>query len=120
LDWGQTAENANANANAKVCIVMGNEDRGISQEMRDGADGTFTLPMVGFAESFNLSVATAITLAHLSAKGKDGPIRAGDLGEHEVNCLRLKWLMNSLAQKRMGKALLRRHNIELPPIFDKF
>lgn len=115
LDW----ECNDDGSSTPICIVMGNEDKGISEEMREGADETFTLPMVGFAESFNLSVATAITLAHLSAKGDKGPIKAGDLDEHEVNCLRLKWMMNSLAQKRMGKALLRKHGVELPKNFDK-
>jgi hypothetical protein len=47
---------------------MGNEEDGISHAMRAAADERFVLPMVGLAESFNLSVATAIiTLAHLSA-----------------------------------------------------
>ena len=56
-----------------ICIVMGNEERGISDEMRTLADETFYLPMCGFAESFNLSVATAITLAYMSAvSGRGG------------------------------------------------
>jgi tRNA (guanosine-2'-O-)-methyltransferase len=107
-----------------ICIVMGNEDRGISQEMRELADETFTLPMSGFAESFNLSVATSITLAHMSAKSynceKDpdgkrrGPLRPGDLSEHEYNCLYLKGLLHSLPQKRMSKALLKQAGVELP------
>ena len=107
-----------------ICIVMGNEDRGISQEMRELADETFTLPMSGFAESFNLSVATSITLAHMSAKSYDcekdpegkrkGPLRPGDLSEHEYNCLYLKGLLNSLPQKRMADALLKQAGVELP------
>ena len=107
-----------------ICIVMGNEDRGISQEMRELADETFTLPMSGFAESFNLSVATSITLAHMSAKSYDcqkdtegnrkGPLRPGDLSEHEYNCLYLKGLLHSLPQKRMSKALLKKAGVELP------
>ena len=109
-----------------VCIVMGNEETGITEEMRSLADETFTLPMYGFAESFNLSVATAITCAHMSATSKtcekegslSGPIQPGDLGEHELNCLRLKWMMNSLPQRKMGAALLRKENIELPEIFN--
>lgn len=103
-----------------ICIVMGNENNGITDEMRELADHTFTLPMVGFAESFNLSVATAITLAHLSACSKDGkgPLRPGDLEKHKVKCLRLKGILNSLAQKRVGKALLKQEGIELPPELD--
>ena len=50
-----------------ICIVMGNEERGISKTLRNLADETFYLPMCGFAESFNLSVATAITLAYMKA-----------------------------------------------------
>jgi hypothetical protein len=85
------------------------------------------LPMCGFAESFNLSVATAITLAHMSAVSKcgtngsddnrkavKGPLRPGDLDPHELQCLRLKGVINSLAQKRMGKALLKKEGIFLP------
>mmetsp|Transcript_10734 Transcript_10734/g.15155 ORF Transcript_10734/g.15155 Transcript_10734/m.15155 type:complete len:345 (-) Transcript_10734:28-1062(-) len=99
-----------------ICIVMGNEGSGITEQMRSMADETFTLPMCGFAESFNLSVATAITLAHLSAASKDGegPIKAGDLDEHEFNCLRLKGLLNSLSQPKLGPALLQKEGITLP------
>jgi tRNA (guanosine-2'-O-)-methyltransferase len=111
IDW-----NAAEHAHQPICIVMGNENDGISEEMRELVDETFTLPMCGFAESFNLSVATAITLAHLSAasKGDKGPLRPGDLHEHEYNCLFLKGLLNSLPQKRMAVALMRKEGIELP------
>jgi hypothetical protein len=71
--------------------------------------------MCGFAESFNLSVATAIALAYMSAVSSrsaengtvaKGPLRPGDLDQHELQSLRLRGVLNSLAQKRMGKALL--------------
>eukprot|EP00521_Asterionellopsis_glacialis_P017617 CAMPEP_0195297292 /NCGR_PEP_ID=MMETSP0707-20130614/21232_1 /TAXON_ID=33640 /ORGANISM="Asterionellopsis glacialis, Strain CCMP134" /LENGTH=397 /DNA_ID=CAMNT_0040359071 /DNA_START=42 /DNA_END=1232 /DNA_ORIENTATION=+ len=99
-----------------ICIVMGNEGNGITEQMRSMADETFTLPMCGFAESFNLSVATAITLAHLSAASKDGqgPIQSGDLDEHEFNCLRLKGLLNSISQPKVGPAVLLKEGIVLP------
>lgn len=63
----KTDDNSPHITDPPICIVMGNEDSGISDTMRQLVDVTFTLPMVGFAESFNLSVATAIVLAHLSA-----------------------------------------------------
>ena len=123
--------------NQPIYIVMGNEEHGISNELRSLVDYTFTLPMSGFAESFNLSVATAITLAHLSAAStrtptrttptmstttttatkevsQQGPLRPGDLTNHEFNCLRLKGFWNSVAQKRMAIALLKREGIVLP------
>lgn len=108
IDWSKET--------TPICIIMGNENDGISEEMRNMVDETFTLPMSGFAESFNLSVATAITLAHLSACSKDGkgPLRPGDMTEHEVNCLRLRGILNSLAHKKLGKAVLKKEGIELP------
>ena len=130
LNWDvnfETETNTNSvNVSSKqrpICVVMGNEDRGISDKMRELADETFYLPMCGFAESFNLSVATAITLAHMSAVSNGaqsdndvakGPLRPGDLNSHELRCLRLKGMLNSLAQKRMGKALLKKEGIVLP------
>jgi tRNA (guanosine-2'-O-)-methyltransferase len=102
---------------APICVVMGNEEDGISDEMRALADETFTLPMCGFAESFNLSVATSITLAHMSSKSqigtRKGPLQP-DLDEHEFICLYLKGLFNSLAQKKMGNAILKKNGIILP------
>lgn len=115
-----------------ICIVMGNEDQGISDKMRELADETFYLPMCGFAESFNLSVATAITLAYMSAvssrgdaaeddgasvsgnNNSKGPLRPGDLDPHALQCLRLKGILNSLAQQRVGRALLKKEGIVLP------
>ena len=101
-----------------ICIVMGNELKGISDKMRQLADLTFTLPMVGFAESFNLSVATAITLAHLSAaSGHDnatGPLRPGDLPQDEFNVLVLRGMIQSVSQTRVTRALLKKEGIVLP------
>ncbi len=58
-----------------VAVVFGNEHRGVSKEMRAAADGAFAIPMRGFVESLNVSVAAAITLYLL---GRDAPSRASD------------------------------------------
>jgi tRNA(Leu) C34 or U34 (ribose-2'-O)-methylase TrmL len=70
-----------------ICIVMGNEDTGISDTMRSLVDVTFKLPMVGFAESFNLSVATAIILAHLSAASYMQHASTGTVTSRKVNLI---------------------------------
>ena len=49
-------------ARGKVAIVFGNEHRGASDEALGGADGSYAIPMAGFVESLNVSVAAAITL----------------------------------------------------------
>ncbi|KAL3816688.1 hypothetical protein ACHAXA_009127 [Cyclostephanos tholiformis] len=133
----KTTRTSGSRGQRPICIVMGNEERGISEKMRALADETFYLPMCGFAESFNLSVATAITLAYMKAasgRGGDGvttgddtataidpdygnvrgPLRPGDLDPHELQCLKLRGVLNSLAQKRLGKILLDKEGITLP------
>lgn len=100
-----------------ICIVMGNEQSGISCEVKERADESFYLPMVGFAESFNLSVATAITLAHLSASSNgesgEGPLRAGDLSVREYKTLLLKGYLNSINHKT-ACALFRKNGLHFP------
>ena len=51
----------------KTAIVLGNEKDGVSSEMLARVDGRFRIPMVGFSQSFNISVAAALLFyrAHL-------------------------------------------------------
>jgi hypothetical protein len=65
---------------ALVRYCRGNEERGITDEMRELCDETYVIPMRGFAESFNLSVGCALTLAYLSSLGG---IKHGDLPDEE-------------------------------------
>ena len=157
----------------KVAVVMGNEERGITEEMRALCDGTYQIPMQasaaaigsyiffclfhihpwsrelnsslsapavlpssrgqlglaailppspthqacahththththkqGFAESFNLSVSTAVTLAFLSSLGG---LKHGDLSQEDKDALVLRWLIKSVPQ---GAAILRREGL---------
>ncbi len=45
-----------------VALVFGNEHSGVSEEIRDLADGNFLIPQSGIIQSLNISVACAITL----------------------------------------------------------
>jgi tRNA (guanosine-2'-O-)-methyltransferase len=47
---------------APTAIVLGNEHRGISDEAAKLSDGLLYIPMMGMAESVNVSVAAAVTL----------------------------------------------------------
>ncbi len=47
-----------------TAIVLGNEKDGITQEMREAVDGCFRIPMMGFSQSFNISVAAALIFYH--------------------------------------------------------
>lgn len=71
----------------KVAVVFGHEHLGVSEEMRALADGAFAIPMRGFVESLNVSVAAAITLHALTASGRPG------LDAAAVEELRARYLM---------------------------
>jgi len=45
----------------KCAFVFGNEKHGVTKEMEHSADGFFTIPMFGFVESMNVSVAVGTT-----------------------------------------------------------
>lgn len=53
-----------------IAFVLGNEKDGVSEEMKSLCDGTFCIPMLGFSQSFNISVAAALIFyhAHLEVK----------------------------------------------------
>jgi len=76
----------------KVAIVMGREVDGVSQEMLTAADERIYIPMVGFTESFNLSVATALVLQRVfSMASTSGTTLHGDLSIEERNAIRADW-----------------------------
>lgn len=45
-----------------LALVFGNEHSGVSDEIRELADGNFIIPQVGIIRSLNISVACAVTL----------------------------------------------------------
>ncbi len=48
----------------KLLVAFGNESNGISPELAKMSDFTFSLPMCGFVDSYNISVSVALTLYH--------------------------------------------------------
>ena len=48
-----------------TAIVFGNEQRGVTDEMLAAADGCVRIPMAGFTQSFNISVAAALCFYHI-------------------------------------------------------
>jgi tRNA (guanosine-2'-O-)-methyltransferase len=75
---------------SRLAVVFGNEHRGVSPDMQSFADGTFSIPMRGFVESLNVSVAAAITMQALA---RDGRPRLRAERQRE---LKARFLMNSV------------------------
>jgi tRNA (guanosine-2'-O-)-methyltransferase len=88
----------------RVAVVFGNEHAGASRSMRGEADGSFAIPMYGFVESLNVSVAAAVTLSTAS-KG-----HRGNLSEARAEELLAQYLMTSVkdagrvVRERLGAA----------------
>jgi tRNA (guanosine-2'-O-)-methyltransferase len=94
-----------------VALVMGTEFSGASDFMMEHADAFVEIPMYGFAESFNISVAAAIlmnTLRHrLEHSGVDW-----HLLPEERTVLNAKWMYKSV---RNARGILARHGLPPPP-----
>lgn len=75
----------------KICVMFGNEERGLSRALRDVADVKVYIPMVGFSQSFNISVSCAMMLFHLRERGVIKP----DLDDALLNEIYQKWLLMS-------------------------
>jgi tRNA (guanosine-2'-O-)-methyltransferase len=77
-------------------LVLGNEKDGVSREMIEAADHRVVIPMEGFVQSYNISVAGALCFyqMYLSHKSKTG--RAGDLNETEKDILKAVYAARTL------------------------
>jgi tRNA (guanosine-2'-O-)-methyltransferase len=81
----------------KSAIIFGNEQKGISQAALQMAHEFIHIPMVGFTESFNISVSAAIIINHLSHELKKNNI-PWQLPQNESIDLKIEWLKNSVRQ----------------------
>jgi tRNA (guanosine-2'-O-)-methyltransferase len=66
-------------ADRPVALLFGNEHEGPSAATLRACTGTFRIPMAGFTQSFNVSVAAAIALSHLAGARRRHLGAAGDL-----------------------------------------
>nr|NIT58126.1 RNA methyltransferase [Fodinibius sp.]NIV13050.1 TrmH family RNA methyltransferase [Fodinibius sp.]NIX00454.1 TrmH family RNA methyltransferase [Phycisphaerae bacterium]NIY26708.1 TrmH family RNA methyltransferase [Fodinibius sp.] len=79
----------------KTALVFGAELTGLSDYALEHADGYAKIPMVGFSESFNISVSAALCLYELSTrlrKSRDD----WALPESEKLDLQFEWLKKSV------------------------
>lgn len=75
-----------------IALVFGNEHSGVSEEIRNMADGNFIIPQVGIIQSLNISVACAVTLYEaFRQKTLAGHYDNRKLGGVEFNNLLEEW-----------------------------
>jgi tRNA (guanosine-2'-O-)-methyltransferase len=78
-----------------TAIVLGNEKDGVSKEMIEAADHRVILPMVGFVQSYNISVAGALSFYHIYMDRVRRLSKQGDLTDEEKMILRAYYYLRT-------------------------
>ena len=79
----------------KVALFFGNEHNGVSNLVLDQADDFLYIPMYGFTESFNISVAAGMSIYVLREKLNSSSI-SWKLSDEEFESLRFRWLRKAV------------------------
>ena len=93
---------------------MGNEREGISGIVREHADEFVKIPMVGFSESFNISVSTAICLNQITTLLRKSDINYHLTGDEKEELL-VDWCLKSTHIPHKTEYEFYRRHPELAP-----
>ena len=80
----------------KSAFFFGGEREGLSDEVLQQADVFLKIPMLGFTESFNISVAAAIVLYDLTQKLRKSKDIPWQLTEEEIIDKKIDWAISSI------------------------
>ncbi len=81
-------------------LVLGNEKDGVSREMIEAADHRVIIPMEGFVQSYNISVAGALCFYQMYQSHLQKTHRAGDLTETQMEILKAVYAARTLDSSR--------------------
>jgi len=94
---------------APTALVFGNEEAGVTDAMLEETDAACEVPLPGFTESFNVSVAAAVALYHAQQDRLDRQGRHADLGDDEQRRLVARFCLRSvnnaerILQRKLGE-----------------
>lgn len=92
-----------------ICLLLGNENRGLSPEAASACDLLYRIPMYGMVESFNLSVSAGLSLDRL-VRNRRGYLKSnGDLSDEQRILTRAKYFITALGFN-MARMILDREN----------
>ncbi|WP_245850332.1 TrmH family RNA methyltransferase [Longimonas halophila] len=97
-----------------TALVFGNERDGVSEALRDAADISCIIPMDGFTESFNISVAAAVGLYHARHDRMQRQGTHADLSEAEQIRLTARLCMRSVTKADSVLQRVLREQGEMP------
>ena len=79
-----------------LALVLGNEKDGVSKEMLEMADERVIIPMPGFVQSFNISVAGALCLYQVYQDRLKRLGRVADVTPEQINILKAHYALRTL------------------------
>lgn len=82
-----------------ICLLLGNEARGLSDEAKAACDGFYTIPMCGMTESLNLSVSAAVSLYDLTERKRMALGKHSDLSNTKQMAIRAQYYLNSVSTR---------------------
>lgn len=81
-----------------TAVILGNEKSGVSEEAVAAADACAIIPMAGFVESFNISVAAALVMYAAQQQRLQRAGRHADLTQEQQTVLKAVMLMKTVRE----------------------
>lgn len=79
-----------------LALVLGNEKEGVSKEMLEAADERVIIPMPGFVQSFNISVAGALCLYQIYQSRLHKLGKCEDITSEQIEILKAQYALRTL------------------------
>jgi tRNA (guanosine-2'-O-)-methyltransferase len=83
-----------------TALLLGNEHEGVSPDGLAEADGTYVIPMRGFVQSMNISVAAAVSVHHVTRAAREVAGARYGLTATEKRELLSDWMRRHLPRGR--------------------
>ena len=84
----------------KLIFAFGNEEKGLSKDFIKQCDHIISIPMYGFAQSYNISVSCAIVLSNIIFKIRKSK-KSIFLSKNEKEEIRNEWIKNSIKNSNL-------------------
>ena len=78
-----------------TALVLGNEKEGITEQMKSLSDERIILPMSGFVQSYNISVAGALSLYHIYQARTQNLGTCADVTDEEIEILKAHYAIRT-------------------------
>ena len=89
----------------KIAICMGTELTGVSEKAKQLADGVIQIPMYGFTQSLNVSVACACILQAVTERRREFLGTLGDLSQQEKDVILHQWVSREEKLKKQLQSI---------------